>query len=148
MQKGKKFLHGDYALAGALKFAGSVPQVVHSYDMNCQYCRKIKAYLKACFPNLNISILKYVIPKWHTSTHRDECQFLHSLYYTPGVGNLDGEAPERNWSQLGPLSMSTREMNLAHRHKILEDHMNDINFSNLVAHGASADLLSYLMLVP
>ncbi|KDQ14720.1 hypothetical protein BOTBODRAFT_89523, partial [Botryobasidium botryosum FD-172 SS1] len=109
--------------------------IVHSYDVNCQYCRKIRTRFEKHFPDIDINTVKFVIPKWHASAHKEDCQFLYSLYFTPGVGCLDGEAPERNWAILNLVSTSAREMNTAHQHELLEDHMNDINFGHMIALG-------------
>ncbi|KDQ06528.1 hypothetical protein BOTBODRAFT_181522 [Botryobasidium botryosum FD-172 SS1] len=133
LQKGEKFINCDYAVAGSLKFAGSTPRVVHSYNVNCQYCQKMAARFAKCFLDVDLSIVKSVIPKWHVSAHREDCQYEFSFYYTPGMGNTDGEAPERNWAVLNPMAPSTREMNTAHRHESLEDHMNNINYHNMLS---------------
>ncbi|KDQ06038.1 hypothetical protein BOTBODRAFT_121970, partial [Botryobasidium botryosum FD-172 SS1] len=135
LQKGEKFINCDYAVAGSLQFAGSTPRVVHSYDVNCQYCRKMAARFAKRFPNVDLSVLKSLIPKWHASAHHEDCQYEFSFYYTPSVGSTDGEAPERNWAILNPLAPSAREMNTAHRHEVLDDHMNDINHQNMLSAG-------------
>ncbi|KDQ10292.1 hypothetical protein BOTBODRAFT_116033, partial [Botryobasidium botryosum FD-172 SS1] len=106
---------------------------VHSYDVNCQYCWKMATRFAKCFLNVDLSVLESLIPKWHASAHHEDCQYEFSFYYTPGVGSTDGEAPECNWAVLNPLAPSAREMNTAHRHEVLDDHMNDINHQNMLS---------------
>lgn len=135
LQKGERYSHGDYALAGALSGTETIPQIVFSYDVNCQFHRRIKDRFRTRFPDIaldHFKKVKYVIPKMHALAHVEDCQYLYSLNFTPGSGRTDGEAPERNWAALNPLSMSTREMNSAHRHEVLEDHMNEINFKKMI----------------
>ena len=39
---------------------------------------------------------------------------------------------ERNWAALNPFAIATREMNAAHRHEVLEDHISDMNRKKLL----------------
>lgn len=132
--KGERYSNGDWALAGALKYTALIPRLVLSYDINCQYSRNIVSRftknISSDTPHLDD--MEYVIPKGHIVGHKENCFYQHSLNFTKGCGRTDGEACERNWALLNPLSMSTREMNSAHRHEVLEDHMSHINFTKLM----------------
>src|SRR5262249_36412133 len=43
----------------------------------------------------------------HIRGHRIKCQERYSLEHLFGVGQSDGEGPERNWSFMGPVGTST-----------------------------------------
>ncbi|KDQ10977.1 hypothetical protein BOTBODRAFT_114996, partial [Botryobasidium botryosum FD-172 SS1] len=74
----------------------------------------------------------YVVPKMHVLAHVEDCQYLYSLNFTPGSGRTDGEAPERNWVETNGVATSTREMNTCHRHEVLDDTMNEVNFKKMI----------------
>lgn len=135
LQRGERYAYGDYALAGALQGTEDIERVVLSYDVNCQYARKFLARMTDHFDEdiPHINDIEFLIPKMHLIGHCDDCKYLYSFSYTWGSGRTDGEAPERNWALLNPLSMATREMNSAHRHEVLEDHMREINFKKLMS---------------
>lgn len=54
--------------------------------------------------------MKYGIPKFHGPGHEKKCQTPHSLNLMEGVGRMDGEGIERNWSEMNAAANSTKEM--------------------------------------
>lgn len=129
LEKGEKYINSDYALAGALAGTEDIPYVVVSYDVACQYDRHFRERFEAQFPGIkDFSRFRFLIPKMHLYAHKESCQFQYSFNYTEGCGRTDGEAPERGWAALNLFATSTREMNGAHRHEVLEDRISDINF--------------------
>ncbi|KDQ05651.1 hypothetical protein BOTBODRAFT_98592, partial [Botryobasidium botryosum FD-172 SS1] len=104
-------------------------RIVVSYDVACQYVKHFRERFEAQFPDVkDHDRFEFLIPKMHLYAHKDDCHYRYSFNYTEGCGRTDGEAPERGWAALNELATSTREMNSAHRHEVLEDRVNDINF--------------------
>lgn len=129
LQKGERYINSDYALAGALEGTDGIPYIGVSYDIACQYDRHFEERFRAQFPSVkDFSRFRFYIPKMHLYAHRDNCHYQYSFNYTAGSGRTDGEACERGWAELNQFSTSTREMNGAHRHEVLEDRISDINF--------------------
>lgn len=44
----------------------------------------------------------------------------------------DGEASERNWTEMNGLALRTREMSAGHRHDVINFFNNDMNLRKLV----------------
>ncbi|KDQ07225.1 hypothetical protein BOTBODRAFT_120331 [Botryobasidium botryosum FD-172 SS1] len=133
LQKGERYSHTDYALAGALAGTQSIRRIVFIYDINCQYIRHVHERFKERFPHLtHIEFIEWLIPKMHLVGHKEDCQYLYSLNFTPGSGRVDGEQTERNWCDLNGAATSTREMNSAHRHEVMEDKQNEMNFKKMI----------------
>jgi len=55
-----------------------------------------------------------------------------SFNLTCGVGRTDGEAPERGWSNINPLSAQTKVMGPASRQETIDDHFNDWNHKKVI----------------
>ncbi|KDQ05717.1 hypothetical protein BOTBODRAFT_77692, partial [Botryobasidium botryosum FD-172 SS1] len=135
LQKGERYTHADYALAGALAGTEDVPRIVLTYDVNCQYCRRLPQRFPERFPHIlpsHLDRIEFYIPKMHLLAHREDCQYLYSLNFNPSTGRVDGEGIERTWSDMNESATSTREMNAGHRHEVLEDHMDEVGFKKLI----------------
>ncbi|THU78443.1 hypothetical protein K435DRAFT_586670, partial [Dendrothele bispora CBS 962.96] len=82
--------------------------LVVSYDIVCQWSRKVAERLKNLPPlvrlNLTLRILYFVIPKLHILGHLISCQEKFSLNYTYGSGQTDAEGIERVWAGLGGVA--------------------------------------------
>ncbi|KAI0763381.1 hypothetical protein BC629DRAFT_1273485, partial [Irpex lacteus] len=99
-----------------------------SYNIACKYGIKWEQRMV----NLGESpsewpLILRVVPKWHANAHTGPCRTLNSLLYMQGVGNTDGEAPERHWSVMDSLGRSTREMGLGLRIDIINAQKGDYN---------------------
>ena len=70
----------------------------------------------------------HAIGLWHVHGHKEECLYRWATTYIPGVGIVDGEALESNWSVLNRTSRSARGATTAHRAEIIDDHMGDANW--------------------
>jgi hypothetical protein len=64
----------------------------------------------------------FLIPKFHLPTHIMACQTIFSSNFNHNVGRTDGEAPERSWSHINPITTSTCEMGPGSRRDTLDDH--------------------------
>ncbi|KAI0650174.1 hypothetical protein C8Q79DRAFT_1108642 [Trametes meyenii] len=133
---GEKFAYMDYLLVCTL-LGVLVLFLVISYDVACQYCRNFEARLRRNFPvdqqlDLEEIKIRWMIPKNHIAVHGPRhSQF--SLNLADKVGRTYGEGVESSWSHLNPVSVSTREMALATRHEVLNDHMSSWNWHKTIS---------------
>ncbi|KAJ7810017.1 hypothetical protein B0H14DRAFT_3090851 [Mycena olivaceomarginata] len=140
LQKGKRFANMDYILGSLLRhhYAGLLK--FFSYDICCQWSKYLIERMKTMPPgirlNLILSLLRFVIPKLHIYGHKLWCQLFFSLNYTPGAARTDGEGIERPWANIGPVTMSTREMGPGSRQDTLNDHWSHWNWQKLIGLGA------------
>lgn len=113
--------------------------VVVSYDIVCQWSVHLWERMW-CLPEC-IQIDRegknfvFLIPKFHLPAHVERCQTRYSFNLTPGVGRTDGEAPERGWSFINPLSASTKEMGPASYQETIDDHFGDWNHKKVIGLG-------------
>ena len=77
----------------------------------------------------------FLVPKFHLPAHVASCQTAFSVNLTRGVGRTDGEAPERGWSNINPLSSQTKMMGPASRRETIDDHFNDWNHKKVIGFG-------------
>ncbi|KAJ7827921.1 hypothetical protein B0H13DRAFT_2240976 [Mycena leptocephala] len=82
-----------------------------------------------------IALLRLPRPQFHLPAHIESCNVKFSFLLTRYVGQTDGEAPERGWSNINPLAMSTREMGPNLRREVLDDHFNDWNWKKILNMG-------------
>ncbi|KAK7461260.1 hypothetical protein VKT23_008435 [Stygiomarasmius scandens] len=129
----------DYAFASLLRHHDARLTKVQSYDIVCQWCRKIVQRLKLLPPmlrlNLVLHIIYFVVPKLHIYGHQILCQLLFSLNWLWGAGRTDGEGIERPWAHMGPVATSTRDMGPGSRHDTMDDHWGHWNWVKLVGLG-------------
>ena len=117
----------DFATIKGLQKWINFPFIFLSYDINCQYG---KNFLWRVSQWTDISVLplfRRLVPKYHLVGHKQECRFVSSFWYMPGVGMTDGEAPERRWAADNNISRSLREMTSGHRHDEHNLHTGDYN---------------------
>ena len=144
----------DWSLCEALATTnvGEISQVLHIYDINCQYQKHLRDRVQAS-PFLSIPEhikLVHAIGLFHVHGHKEKCLYHWATSYVPGAGVIDGEVMETLWSVLNSVSASTRTASLAHRTEILDDHMNDNNWKKMLHIGISLNLVrtSYIDAYP
>jgi hypothetical protein len=124
----------DYILHETLNDTG-LAKVCITYDIFCKYSvnllERAKTYPEHLTRGLREMAVRGYIPKFHLPAHGESCQTRWSLNFADGVGRLDGEAPERNWSENNDLATQTYEMGPGARHSLLDDHFNHRNFRRL-----------------
>ncbi|KAJ3830964.1 hypothetical protein F5878DRAFT_550023, partial [Lentinula raphanica] len=139
LQKGEKFCNMDYIFASFVKSLSARLRLLVSYDICCQWSKRLKDRLLQLPPLLRLDIvlrvLKFVIPKLHILGHLQKCQEQYSLLFTEGAGESDMEGIERIWSALGLIGNSTKEMGPGSRQETIEDHIGDWNWSKIIALG-------------
>ena len=121
----------DYSFSEAMKNTNltGIHTVLSIYDIMCQYCVNMyKRFedMKGIRLPPDAEIL-HTIGLWHVHGHKEECLYCWATTYIPGVGIVDGEALESNWSVLNRTSRSARGATTAHRAEIIDDHMGDSN---------------------
>jgi hypothetical protein len=77
----------------------------------------------------------FLVPKFHLPAHVAKCQTSFSFNLTCGVRRTDGEAPERGWSNINPLSSQTKQMGPALRCETINDHFGDWNHKKVIWFG-------------
>ncbi|KAH9912329.1 uncharacterized protein B0H18DRAFT_828051, partial [Fomitopsis serialis] len=139
-QKGERQMNMDYSLSNALGYRSrGIGHVYVSYDIMCQY----HVHLNDRFddnPYLQMPgglVLYKCIGLFHIHGHKAECELRHSLTFTEGAGEADGEIIETQWSGINPVSGSTRSMSTSHRQETLDRHMNNWNWKKMITMVAS-----------
>lgn len=120
-----RYCNMDFIFASALKHAPPNTRLVVSYDISCQWSKKLKARMATLPPDLRPDFemreRKDTIPKFHIGGHGPACQMTFSFNCLQYMGRTDGENIERGWAWLNPVSLSTREMGPGTRHDALDD---------------------------
>ncbi|KAF7972068.1 hypothetical protein HWV62_19137 [Athelia sp. TMB] len=110
-----------------------------SYDIMCQWIVNLWARVlslpDAIRPTFPKKALIGKIPQFHLEAHGRKCHSRYSLRLTPGVGRVEGEAPERGWSVLGRAAAQTKEMGPGGRHNVIDDICGFANWRKTVGFG-------------
>lgn len=135
----------DYFLGSSLKLH-TPSRLVASYDIGYQWyknmVRRFATYPSNPISSGEISDIEVMVPKFHLAAHIKACQTEFSFNYVPGVGRTDGESPERGWSDINAVAMSTREMGPGSRRDTLDDHLNDRNWRKIANIGIFSLIIS------
>ncbi|KZP03688.1 hypothetical protein FIBSPDRAFT_915265 [Athelia psychrophila] len=125
LQKGERYANMDYLFFSSVSRQGFV-RLVMSYDIVCQWSvylwtrmLDMPGYLQI---NREGKDFIFLIPKFHLPAHIERCHTSFSFNLTRGVGRTDGEAPERGWSNINPLSASAKQMGPASFRETIDDH--------------------------
>ncbi len=128
----------DYCLSEALKYnMNGIRRIMLLYDIMCQYWKNLHKRFEGN-PYIDLPAgLEVVrgIGLFHVHGHKDECYGRFALTFIRGAGLVDGEVLETLWAVLNWISDSIRNMSMAHRREVLDDHMNDSNWKKLVNMG-------------
>ena len=113
--------------------------IMSSYDINCQYVKKLSRRLRDQFAPDKIQAFKSIesadlpevlvagIGKYHAPMHTAECRPFFSLNNLPGAGDNFGENAEQKWADIEGISRATKEMAPGHRHDRLNNQNSDAN---------------------
>jgi hypothetical protein len=101
-----------------------------TYDIACQW--GIKFFERMSRRPIEWHLPKdmsvtFKVPKFHLPAHTEKCHAPYALEYTEGVGDTDGEAPERNWAELNTSARSLSMMTSGTRFDTTDDICNDWN---------------------
>lgn len=115
--------------------------LILSYDIACQYLKNFWTRMRdskfppALTPRIHPDNLTGKIPKFHFDAHGKKDHAQYSFHYTNGVGKVDGEGIERNWSELKPAAAQTIEMGPGARRDVIDDFCAYGNYRKQVAFG-------------
>ncbi|KIM73395.1 hypothetical protein PILCRDRAFT_81152, partial [Piloderma croceum F 1598] len=138
LQKGEKYINMNYLFFSSMSHSDFV-SLTMSYDIVCQW--HLYLWLRTMsFPHhfhidLDGKKVTFLVLKFHLPAHVEKCQTVFSFNLTRGVGRADGEAPERGWSDINPLSSQTKQMGPASRREIIDDHFWDSNHKKVIGSG-------------
>ncbi|KAG1888680.1 hypothetical protein F4604DRAFT_1877221 [Suillus subluteus] len=140
LQKGEKYINMDYLFFSTL--CGMQLKMLNvSYDIVCQWHKNLWARMKSFPQSLGLDyltkVIRFFIPKFHLPAHVGKCQMVFLFNFTWFIGQMDGEAPERGWSNINPMALSTKAMGPGCCHDTLDDHFGDWNWKKTVGLGAS-----------
>ncbi|TFK58236.1 hypothetical protein BDN72DRAFT_873189 [Pluteus cervinus] len=135
LQKGERYANMDYLFLLGLnqQELQQLMDVVLSYDIACQWWLNLLVRMRRYSSSIKIDEEKlnsftYLVPKFHLPAHISRCQTQYSFNLHKWVGRTDGEAPERGWSHINPIALSTCEMGPGSRRDTLDDHFGDWNW--------------------
>ena len=156
LQKGEKYVRDHYSIAFVDVFARYINMdylffssmshtkfvcLTMSYDIVCQWYLHLWERMLGFPQHLHIDLegktVTFLVPKFHLPAHVEKCQTAFSFNLTQGVGRTDGEAPERGWSDINPLSSQTKQMGPASRRETIDDHFGDWNHKKVIGLGLS-----------
>ncbi|KAJ6548887.1 hypothetical protein B0H19DRAFT_1032024 [Mycena capillaripes] len=150
LQQGERYLNMDWMFFMGLENS-ELQHFFVSYDIACQWHKNIWARMQLYPKHIQKQNGKrywvFLVPKFHLPAHIESCNISFSFLLTRYVGQTDGEAPERGWSNINRLATSTREMGPNLRREVLDDHFNDWNWKKILSMGkcrvwgASAELI-------
>ncbi|KAG1889045.1 uncharacterized protein F5891DRAFT_1131886 [Suillus fuscotomentosus] len=139
LQKGEKYLNMDYLIFSALARFSTLSTINFSYDIACQWHKKLWDHLPTLPPHLQFNregkTVNFFVPKFYIAAHIESCQTQFSFNWTPGVGRTDGEAPERGWANINRVASSTKEMGPGARRDTLNDQFSNWNWKKITALG-------------
>ncbi|EEB92700.1 hypothetical protein MPER_08753, partial [Moniliophthora perniciosa FA553] len=134
LQKGERYVNMDSILLQSI--AGSLLLLfVISYDIACQWSINLDRRMLQMPLHWRIPTdrrLKFKVPKFHLPAHIDKCYAKYAFEYTEGVGNTDGEAIERNWSEMNQCARSLSMMTAGARWDTTDDLCNFWNYRKMV----------------
>ncbi|KAJ8515304.1 hypothetical protein ONZ45_g7245 [Pleurotus djamor] len=136
LQKGERYANSDFVVHFTLKDQ-EFSHLVISYDIACQYSRNFATRNRDFPSDLRlrrgaINAISYVVPKFHLYAHGQACQAKFNLNYILWSAETDGEDPERWWSHINPVSMSTKIMGPGSRVDTIDDHATAWNWRKIV----------------
>ncbi|TFK79311.1 hypothetical protein K466DRAFT_606244 [Polyporus arcularius HHB13444] len=132
-QLGEKQRNIDWILHWILAFLNGLSIVLVCYDIMCQYFVHLRERFEKS-PHLHMPAgLQFLrgIGQFHVHGHLTRCFPRFSLNFIKGAGVQDGEILETLWNKVKGIADSTRGMGLAHRHELIDDRMNDSNWTKL-----------------
>ncbi|KAF7965473.1 hypothetical protein HWV62_43305 [Athelia sp. TMB] len=135
LQKGERYANMDYMFFHSTAQQDYV-RLTMSYDIVCQWSVHLWERMVKMPGHIQIDredkTFVFLIPKFHLPAHIAKCHTSFSFNFMRGVGRTDGEAPERGWSNINPLSASAKQMGPASYRETIDDHFGDWNWSRIV----------------
>ncbi|KAF9032371.1 hypothetical protein BJ165DRAFT_1535064 [Panaeolus papilionaceus] len=132
LYRGEQQKNVDFAFVQALvRTKVDVQQrVTIIYDIACQYSIHLREHIDGMLAEQGLEMLEidWAIGLFHVHAHNDKCYFRYSPCFIPGLGIVDGEIMETNWSVLNRHSQALRTANQVGRLEGLDDYTSDLNY--------------------
>ncbi|KDQ52704.1 hypothetical protein JAAARDRAFT_198051 [Jaapia argillacea MUCL 33604] len=100
-------------------------KIVDSYDIGCEWKKNLYKCMKSLPKHLRLSTpedrIAFLVNKFHLAGHAKKCQAPFSFNFRYGVGQSNGEGPERLWAWLNGAGPSTKEMGPGTRQDTIND---------------------------
>ncbi|KAJ7588021.1 hypothetical protein C8J56DRAFT_889867 [Mycena floridula] len=135
LQKGEQYSNMDYIFLMAIMMC-RLALVFLTYDIYCQYRVNLESRNRSMPEQIRHDFaateIKGGLPIWHGDVHVLSCRTEHQIQYQEGAAKGDGEAPERVWSVLNPISYATKEMGPSTRADAIDDRIDYHNHTKNV----------------
>ncbi|KAG1722852.1 hypothetical protein EDB19DRAFT_1898151 [Suillus lakei] len=140
LQKGERYTNMDFLFFSTLHGRG-IDTLNISYDIACQWHKNLWERMSAMPSELHLNhamkSVRFFMPKFHLPAHILKCQTMFSFNFSKNIRCMDGEAPERGWSNINPVASSTKEMGPGSQRDTLNDHFGDWNWKKVVGLGST-----------
>ena len=128
----------DWALLWVFAWLGTIPWLLLIYDIMCQYCVNVRRrFDNSKYLHWPETVQTFLggIGQFHIHGHKAECFPRFSVNFCKGAGYQDGEILETLWAQFTNIVNSVRGMTASHRREVIDDHMNNSNWTKLTRIG-------------
>jgi hypothetical protein len=135
----------DYLFFSTMQHTGDIAVLNISYDIACQWSMNLWQRMHQYPSTIHLrhydnKTITFLVPKFHLPAHIEICQITYSHNLLKGMGRTDGEAPERGWANINPVTTSTREMGPGSCCDTLDDHFGDFNWKKVTNMGKSFNI--------
>ncbi|KDQ58047.1 hypothetical protein JAAARDRAFT_129342 [Jaapia argillacea MUCL 33604] len=145
LQLGEWFCNVDFVFLSSLRGISSKLKLVDSYDIGCEWHKHLWSQMLELPDDMHLSIpcehVIFLVNKFHLAGHGKKCQAPFSFNFKKGVGQTNGEGPERLWAWLNGAGPSTKEMGPGGRRDTMNDFCGFMNWLKTVGLGEHHNLL-------
>lgn len=128
----------DFIVGSSLQ-ATTLLLIILSYDIACQWFINITNHISHWPDEVKPAPetkLQPLIPKLHEPGHKKANHEQYSFNFAPGVGQMDGECPERIWAAHNMLGNATKTQRLGSRQDVLDNHFGFWDWQKYAGMGA------------
>lgn len=129
----------DYIVGSSLQLS-TLLFVILSYDITCQWFTNLSERMKTWPDSIKIpsqTKTRPLIPKLHEPGHKKINHEKFSFNFAHGVGQTDGECPERIWAHHNVLGNATKTQGPGSRQDVLDDHFGFWNWQKYAGMGST-----------
>lgn len=134
-----RYSNMDFIVGSSLRLS-TVLFVILSYDIACQWFTNLAERMKTWPEGIKIPPqiqTRPLIPKLHEPGHKKVKHEMYSFNFAHGVGQTDGECPERIWAHHNVLGNATKTQGPGSRQDVLDDHFGFWNWQKYAGMGAT-----------
>ncbi|KZV60023.1 hypothetical protein PENSPDRAFT_552578, partial [Peniophora sp. CONT] len=136
LPRGERFACMDYGVFSMLRAtAKDIKTLLFSYDISCSWSvnfhKRLADFYEELYRLPPDALITFVVPKFHLEAHGEDCKCAFNLNHTSGAGRTCGEGVEAGWADMNATGVFTREMGLAHRHEVIDDFLQAINWRKI-----------------